>query len=102
MAFTGESVTAARALQFGLINQIYNTKDDLLKAARTMAAKIASNSPLVVQGTKISLDYADEHSTMDSLNQIALWNTAFINSEDLMEAISSFMEKRTPIFKNKL
>jgi hypothetical protein len=56
-----------------------------------MAAKIARNSPLVVQGTKLVLNYADEHSTDDSnisniacvdcyagLNQVALWNTAFL------------------------
>jgi enoyl-CoA hydratase len=65
MAFTGDAVSANRALQFGLYNELYNTKEDLLKGARAMATRIAANSPLVVQGTKISLDYSDEHSTID-------------------------------------
>ena len=78
MAFTGEAISAERALRFGLVNNVYKTKDELLQAARTMAKKIASNSALVVQGTKITLEYADEHPTSDALNQIALWNTAFL------------------------
>jgi len=102
MAFTGEAVSAERALKFGFINEIYANKDELLKGARAMATKIADNSPLVVQGTKISLEYADEHSTLDGLNQIALWNTSFLMSEDLTEAVASFIEKRKAIFRNKL
>lgn len=74
----------------------------MLKAAREMAGKITSLSPLVVQGAKMVMNYADEHSTEDGLEQIALWNSAFIQSDDLLEAMSAFLQKRKPVFKNRL
>jgi len=67
-----------------------------------LAKEIASNSLLAVQGTKIALNYAADHSTEDSLNQIALWNSAFLQSDDLYEAITSFVNKSKPVFRNKL
>jgi enoyl-CoA hydratase/carnithine racemase len=102
MAFTGSAISSEKALKFGLVNEVYDTKEELLKNARDIAKLISFNSPLVVQGTKISLNYADEHTTKDSLNQIALWNSAFLQSNDLVEAFTSFIEKRKPKFKSKL
>eukprot|EP01121_Diplochlamys_sp_Union-15-3_P000078 TRINITY_DN1006_c0_g1_i1.p1 TRINITY_DN1006_c0_g1~~TRINITY_DN1006_c0_g1_i1.p1 ORF type:complete len:125 (+),score=29.33 TRINITY_DN1006_c0_g1_i1:140-514(+) len=102
MAFTGEPLGSERAYHFGLVNTVYPDKEKLLAGARALAQKIASNSSLVVQGTKLTMNYADEHSVEDSLNQVALWNTAFIKSPDLMEATLAFFEKRKPVFKSKL
>jgi len=102
IAFSGENFSAERALRFGFVNEVYETKEDLLKGARKLASDISANSPLVVQGTKFTLNYADEHNTKDSLLQIALWNSAFLKSEDLTEAFVSFMEKKKPTFKSKL
>ncbi|KAL0486722.1 dienoyl-CoA isomerase [Acrasis kona] len=102
MAFTGGDYDSARALQHNLVNAVYDTKDELMKSARIMAANIASNSPLVVQGTKKVLQYAETHDTKDALNQVALWNSALMKSEDLGEAITSFMQKKKPQFVNRL
>lgn len=74
----------------------------MLRTAFEKAKKIAENSPLVVQGTKMSLNYALDHSLEDSLNQVALWNSAFLQSEDLFEAFASFLQKKKPVFKNYL
>lgn len=46
-----------------MIVQVYENQEEMLKGARAIAAQIASNSPLVVQGTKVSLNYAEEHTT---------------------------------------
>eukprot|EP01119_Soliformovum_irregulare_P025359 TRINITY_DN9366_c0_g1_i1.p1 TRINITY_DN9366_c0_g1~~TRINITY_DN9366_c0_g1_i1.p1 ORF type:complete len:277 (-),score=53.88 TRINITY_DN9366_c0_g1_i1:178-915(-) len=102
MAFTGEPVSADRALQFGLVNQIYPTVDALVEGARKLALQIAENSPLAVQGSKIVLNHADEHSQVDGLEYISLWNAAFLQSGDLGEAVVSWMEKRKPTFRSKL
>jgi enoyl-CoA hydratase/carnithine racemase len=102
MAYTGSDFDATRAFQNHLVNAVYDTKDALLQGARQLASNIAQNSPLVVQGTKKVLQYAERHRTEEGLNQVALWNSAFIKSDDLGEAIVSFMEKRQPKFKNKL
>jgi len=52
-----------------------------------------------VQGTKRILQYSEEHSLEDSLDHVAQYNAAFLMSNDLMEAVQAFMEKRTPEFK---
>jgi len=126
MAFTAANVSAQRALQFGLVNSISENREELLKNAIKMAEEIASHSPLVIQGAKNVMNYADEHSLSDgkneklkkkqnkiktkskqtqtqtALNQVAFWNTSFLMSDDLMEAITSFLEKRKPVYRNKL
>eukprot|EP01100_Stratorugosa_tubuloviscum_P013223 TRINITY_DN650_c1_g1_i1.p1 TRINITY_DN650_c1_g1~~TRINITY_DN650_c1_g1_i1.p1 ORF type:complete len:313 (-),score=139.26 TRINITY_DN650_c1_g1_i1:66-905(-) len=102
LAFTAESISSQRALSCGLVNQVFGDKETLLKHSRAIVNAIAQNSPLVVQGTKIVLNYADEHSVSDGLEQVALWNSAFLRSDDLNEAFMSFFEKRNPKFKNTL
>ena len=84
------------------MNQVHADKDAMLKAAREMATKIASLSPLAVQGTKMVLNYSDQHSLEEGLEYVALWNSAFIQSDDLIEAFSAFLQKKKPQFKNRL
>ncbi len=98
MAFTGRKIAADRALRCGLVNDVFGDRDALLAGARALAAEIASNSPLAVQGTKRVMDYSDEHSVEEGLEFVAQWNTSFLHSNDLAEAISAFMEKRAGNF----
>ena len=101
MAYTGKRLTADRALRCGLVNEVYDDKEKLLEGAREMAAEIAANSPLAVQGTKAVLNYSDEHTTEEGLEYVAQWNSAFLHSEDLKEAITAFIEKRQPEFHGR-
>jgi len=102
MAFVSEPIDAKRALRAGLVNEVFPNKEELLAKAREMASKIASHSPLVVQGAKTVLNFSEEHSTEEGLQYVALWNSAFLKSDDLMEAVMAFMQKRKPVFKNRL
>ena len=99
MAFTGRFIEAKRALAFGLVNDVVADKDALLSAARVMAAEIAGNSPIAVQGAKVVLNYSDEHTTDEGLEYVAQWNSSFIASNDVTEALTAFLEKREPQFK---
>ena len=99
MAFTGRFITAERALSCGLVNQVYADKDALLAAARALACEIAANSPLAVQGVKAVLNYSEEHPTAEGLEYVAQWNSSFVQSNDVAEAVSAFLEKRQPNFR---
>ncbi len=101
MAYTGKRFPADRALRSGLVNEVYPDKEALLDGARAMAREIAANSPLAVQGTKRVLQYSEEHSLEDGLEFVAQYNSAFLTSEDLTEAVQAFMEKREPVFKGR-
>ncbi len=98
MALTGGFFGADRALASGLVNRVLEDQDALLEAARAMAEEIAANSPLAVQGTKAVLNYSDEHTVAEGLEYVAQWNSAFLRSNDLTEAVQAFMEKRKPEF----
>lgn len=101
MAFTGCKLPSDRALKCGLVNEVFEDKDAMLQHARNTAADIVSYSPLSVQGTKEVLNYSDDHNLRDGLEYIALWNSAFLKSDDVAEAIKAFMEKREPQFTGK-
>jgi enoyl-CoA hydratase len=99
MAYTGNFLPADRALGCGLVNQVYRDKDTLLAGARALAEDIAANSPLAVQGTKVVLNYSDEHTTEEGLEHVAQWNSSFLLRNDVPEAIPAFIETRRPDFK---
>ncbi|HTX63254.1 MAG TPA: enoyl-CoA hydratase-related protein, partial [Acidimicrobiales bacterium] len=50
LAYTGKDFDAARAEQIGLVNEVFDDRDELLAAAGALAREIASLSPLAVQG----------------------------------------------------
>ncbi len=102
MAFSGLDYSASQVQAWGLVSQVFPTKEDLLTGARKLAGDIASQSPLVLAGIKETLNYARDHNVADSLKQVQLWNAAFLSSGDLTEAFSAYFEKRPPVFKSKL
>jgi enoyl-CoA hydratase len=71
----------------------------LLAAARDLAGRIASNSPLVIQGVKRVLAANNGRTIDQALDFVAQWNASYLISNDLMEAVAAFMEKRDPGFK---
>ncbi|MGB6181004.1 MAG: enoyl-CoA hydratase, partial [Rhodococcus sp. (in: high G+C Gram-positive bacteria)] len=62
---------------------------------------IADNPPLVVHGIKSVLDHSRAAAVDDSLRYVAAWNSAFLPSEDLTEAITSVFERRPANFQGK-
>jgi len=102
MAFSGDPLPADRALACGLVTRVYSSVEELHKEALAFAEQCARNSPRALHGTKIVMNYADEHSTRDGLEQVALFNSAFLETSDIQEAVMAFMQKRSPIFPSRL
>lgn len=101
LAYTGKDIDAQRALRIGLVNEVYDGADGLLAAARALAAEIAGNAPLAVQGSKRVLNETQGKSVEEGLRYVALWNAAYLHTEDLGEAMRAFVEKRPPEFKGR-
>ena len=101
LAFTGADIDAARALRLGLVSDVHATPQELWTAARTMATQIAANPPLTVQGIKQVLNARSERSASESLQTVAMWNAAFLPSQDLGEAMSAFVQRREPKFSGR-
>jgi enoyl-CoA hydratase len=98
LALTGDDITAEHALRIGLVNGIHPDRESLLAGARALAVRIARNSPLAVQGVKEVMNHGRDHSLAEGLQHVALYNTGFLISDDLAEAMSAFVDKREPRF----
>jgi enoyl-CoA hydratase len=101
LAYTGKDITAERAREIGLVNQVSADAEAVLADARALAAEIAANSPLAVQGTKAVLAAGEGKSVADGLEFVAAWNAGFLASDDLVEAMTAFMEKRPGVFTGR-
>jgi enoyl-CoA hydratase len=98
MAMTGADYPASWALEKGLVSRMFASQEALMSGAFELADEIASNSPLVTQGIKRILQANDGRTTDQALDYMAQWNSSFLISNDLMEAINAYMEKRDPHF----
>ena len=99
LAFTGHDIDATRAATIGLVNRICG--DDaasVMRGARELADQIAANSPLAVQGTKAVLAANDGRRVSEGLEFVAHWNTMYLQSNDLKEAITAFIERRPAVY----
>ncbi|HKY04097.1 MAG TPA: crotonase/enoyl-CoA hydratase family protein [Blastocatellia bacterium] len=101
LAFTGKDIDSDRARRINLVSGVYETKEALLDAARKVAQEIARNPPLVVEGIKQVMNARIEREVADGLRHVAVWNSAFLTSEDLAEAVAAFLERRQPSFKGR-
>lgn len=101
LAFTGKDIDARRALQIGLVNDVYDDAAATLAAAQETAREIAANPPLVVQGIKDVLGRERANAVSEGLKYVAAWNAAFLPSEDLTEAIEAVFDKRKPRFTGR-
>jgi len=99
LALTGRDIDAERALRIHLVNDVVETREDAWAAARETARAIADNPPLVVQGVKQVMNERVLGDDEAGLRFVAAWNSAFLPSADLGEAIAAFAEKRKPSFR---
>lgn len=96
MALTGADYPADWALERGLVSRVFEDHDALMDGARALAGEIASNSPLVIEGVKRIIQANDGRTIEQALDYVAQWNSSFLVSHDLMEAMNAFLEKRDP------
>ncbi|GAB6143199.1 crotonase/enoyl-CoA hydratase family protein [Desulfocicer niacini] len=98
LAYTARDISARRAKEILLVNDIHENQETLMVNAEKLALEISSNSPLAVQASKDVLNYGVGKSVEDGLKYVASMSANIIPSNDLMEAVTAFAEKRKPTF----
>jgi len=94
LALTGRDITAEEALRMGLINEIHEDREALMKGALSLAREITGNADNAVRGTKKILNYMEDHSVDDGLKYVAAWNSAFFNTGEVKKAFQRNMESK--------
>lgn len=99
LAYTGRKMHADEAMRSGFVNRVFENYDSMLEGVREIAKSIASKSPVVIRGTKEMIKFTRDHSVSESLHQMSVWNSAYLMSNDIQEAMMAFMEKRPAVYK---
>jgi enoyl-CoA hydratase len=99
IAFRGHRFGTDYAKSVHLVNDVYADKDALDAKALDMAQEIAGNPPLAVQGAKDVLLNNEEVPMDRALDYNAARSSMIMPSEDLMEAMAAWLEKRQGKFK---
>jgi enoyl-CoA hydratase len=103
LAYAGRHMPAKKALEMGLINEVFPTQEAMLKHVMGVAKDIAEKSPLAVHGSKVMINYARDHSIADGLDYIATWQAGMYNPEiDMRESFVAKGEKRPAKFADML
>ncbi|TKB05793.1 crotonase/enoyl-CoA hydratase family protein [Desulforhopalus sp. IMCC35007] len=101
LAFTAKNIGSVRAKEIQLVSAVYSDHEALMQEAKLLAGEIAANSPLAVQASKDVMNYCASKSVEDGLRYVASISANIIPSEDLLEAMQAFQQKRKPVFTGK-
>lgn len=102
MAYTGERLSADKAREIGLVNEVFDSAESMLEAVMAIAGQIARKSPLAVTGCKVMINYGRDHSTADTLDYIGVWNAGMIPPPHMKEAFTAQAEQREPEYPDLL
>jgi enoyl-CoA hydratase len=96
LAYTGRRMYAEEAQACGLVNNVYDTREQMLSAVHAIAAEIASKSPLAINSTKHLLNYAREHNVSDALNYQQVWMGAVSQGGEMGKYFAAKSEGGVP------
>ncbi|CAD7840295.1 MAG: Methylglutaconyl-CoA hydratase (EC 4.2.1.18) [Olavius algarvensis Delta 4 endosymbiont] len=100
LIFTGRRVAAVEALDIGLVNSICEP-EALLDECHKMAAMICETGPVAIEQAKYAINYGLETdlNTGMAIESNAYW--VCIPTQDRLEGLAAFKEKRKPVFKGE-
>ena len=98
--FTARRVTAANALDIGLVNAVAPA-EELEGVVKDMADVIAGNAPLSVRASKLTIDEVAKDGADRDLAMIERLSRECFDSDDYREGRTAFMEKRKPVFTGR-
>ena len=97
----GHTLDAVEAERLGIADEVLPTAEDLQARTAELATEIARNAPIAVQSTKRLMRLArDESFEAHYERQLMAIERAF-DSQDAVEGVTAFMEKRDPDFKGR-
>jgi len=101
LLMTGEIITATEAKQIGLVNKVV-PPEKLEEAAKEFVAKLKDNSPVVLRLTRLALLQSQDLNFKNGLDKVTdIYLNLLMRTEDAVEGLKAFLEKRKPQWKGK-
>jgi enoyl-CoA hydratase len=100
MIYTGELVDAVRALEIGLVDEVF-AHDELRAKTLELARAIAAKSPAALQAAKEAVKSATRMPLEEGLRYEKVLFGLLFSTEDKEEGVTAFLEKRKPQFKGR-
>ena len=97
MLMTGEPITAQEAYRLGMVNEIH-PRAELMRAALSIAEKIADNSPTAVQSVKRAVQNGQGEPVEQAIEIMMDEHWRSVVHPDRVEGIRAFTEGRDPVF----
>lgn len=100
LCLTGEVIDANEALRIGLVTRVV-PPGELMTEAKRIATLIASKAPLAIAACKRAINNGTHLSIDDGLELEALEFGILVDTEDIKEGTTAFLEKRRPVWKGR-
>jgi len=100
MLLLGERLTAEEAREAGIVNRVVPA-EEFDEAVADWAAKLASKSPLVMKLGKDAMWRQMDMPLMDALEYLRTQLTIELSTDDAIEGVTAFFEKREPNWKGR-
>ena len=97
---TAEPISARKAYEFGIVNEVVPL-DELMPTAMRYAELICQNGPVAVRKVKESVLKGLALPLKEALDQESAYSAEVFSTEDAMEGIKAFQEKRKPVWKGR-
>jgi enoyl-CoA hydratase len=100
LVFNGERVSADEAQRIGLVELVVPTAE-LMDFARELARKLAAKSPIALRMAKGAINEGLECTLAQGLDYEADQFGMAFETEDRVEGVNAFLEKRKPVWKGR-
>lgn len=101
LTYTADHVPASKTAEMGFLNEVVPGRSELQARADALAAQISRNAPLALRAAKRVRRELAADRTAAAMKKAEAIRRTLDDTEDCLEGLASFAEKRDPVFKGR-